>query len=241
MTGKKILMVQHMDWEGPGGHLLEALAAARLDFEVAEVWHAPLPPLDHFAALIVLGGSPNVDEEEEFPYLKPLKALIRETVDSGKAYLGFCLGHQLLAHVLGCRVGPMPRKSVGFVTGHLTPRGRAHPVFQGLSADPLLFKWHGQGVIMPVPPGLAILATSPASRVEALGIIDNPRVVGLQFDNHATARDAATWLTHDRDWALSGTDVVPEALLTKAKEVEASLGEGFQRLMRNFFRVAGLT
>jgi GMP synthase-like glutamine amidotransferase len=240
MTGKKILIVQHLDWEKPGGHLLAALDEARVAFEVAEVWRKPLPPLDPFAALIVLGGSPNVDEEQEFPYLIPLKAMIKEAVASGRAYLGFCLGHQLLAHVLGCRVGPMSRKSVGFITGHLTPRGRAHPVFQGLPADLQLFKWHGHGVFMPVPHGLAILATSHATPVEALGIIGNPRVVGLQFDNHADAQDVGQWLAHDREWALSGTDVVPEALLSQAPEEEPTIGESFRRLIGNFFRITGL-
>lgn len=240
MTGKKILIIQHMDWEGPGGHLLTALADAQVAFEVAEVWHTPLPSLDPFAGLIVLGGSPNVDEEEEFPYLKPLKAMIKEVVASGRAYLGFCLGHQLLAHVLGCRVGPMSRKSVGFITGHLTPRGRAHPVFQGLPTELRLFKWHGQGVFMRVPLGLSILATSPATPVEALGIIGNPRVIGLQFDNHATAQDAAKWLAHDQEWALSGTDVDPEAFFSQAQAEEAALGEGFRRLIGNFFRINGL-
>jgi GMP synthase-like glutamine amidotransferase len=241
VTGKKILIVQHMDWERPGGHLLAALAAARVDFDLAEVWHQPLPPLNPYACLIVLGGSPNVDEEEEFPYLIPLKAMIRETIDSGRSYLGFCLGHQLLAHVLGCQVGPMSQKSVGFTTGHLTPRGQAHPMFQGLPVKFPLFKWHGQGVFMPVPHGLAILATSDATPVEALGILDNPRVVGLQFDNHADARDAATWLAHDREWALAGSGVDPEALPTQAREKEAVIGESFRRLIGNFFRVAGLT
>jgi len=241
MAGKKILMVQHMDWEGPGGHLLAALAEARLDYEVAEVWHRPLPPADSCAALIVLGGSPNVDEEADFPYLKPLKALIREVIDSGRAYLGFCLGHQLLAHVLGCKVGALPQKSIGFITGHLTPRGVAHPVFQGLPAELPLFKWHGQGVSLPVPHGLEILATSFAAPVEALGIIDNPRVVGLQFDNHADARDVAKWLKHDSDWALAGSGVVPEVLLSQAPKEEAAMGEIFRRFMGNFFRIAGLT
>jgi GMP synthase-like glutamine amidotransferase len=240
MTGKKILIVQHMDWEGPGGHLLVALADAQVAFEIAEVWHNPLPPLDSFTGLIVLGGSPNVDEEEEFPYLKPLKVMIKEVVASGRAYLGFCLGHQLLAHVLGCRVGPMSRKSVGFITGHLTPRGQAHPVFQGLPAELRLFKWHSQGVFMPVPQGLSILATSPATPVEALGIIGNPRVVGLQFDNHATAQDAVKWLAHDREWALSGTDVDPEAFLSQAPAEEDAMGETFRRLIGNFFRITGL-
>ena len=241
MAGKKILMVQHMDWEGPGGHLLAALAGAGIDYEVAEVWHRPLPALDPYAALIVLGGSPNVDEEADFPYLKPLKALIWEVIDSGRAYLGFCLGHQLLAHVLGCKVGPLPKKSIGFVTGHLTPRGEAHPVIQGLPAEFPLFKWHGQGVLLPVPHGLEVLATSLAAPVEALGIIDNPRVVGLQFDNHADAQDVAKWLKHDGEWALAGSGVVPEILLSQAPQEEAAMGEIFRRFMDNFFRIAGLT
>ena len=230
-----------MDWERPGGHLLAALAETHVDFALAEVWHKPLPLLEPYAGLVVLGGSPNVDEEEEFPYLRPLKAMIKETIASGRSYLGFCLGHQLLAHVLGCRVGPIPKKSVGFVEGPLTPRGRNHPAFQGLPVDFPLFKWHGQGVFMPVPPGLAILATSDATPVEALGILDNPRVVGLQFDNHADARDAATWLAHDREWALAGSDVDPEALPRQAREREAEIGATFHRFLGNFFRIAGLT
>uniref|UniRef100_A0A7C3Z3A0 Type 1 glutamine amidotransferase n=1 Tax=Desulfobacca acetoxidans TaxID=60893 RepID=A0A7C3Z3A0_9BACT len=240
MAVKKILLVQHLDWEGPGGHLRAALAEADIPFEVAEVWHRPLPPLEPYASLIVLGGSPNVDEEKEFPYLKPLKALIKEVIASGRAYLGFCLGHQLLAHVLGCRVGPLPRKSIGFITGHLTPRGQAHPVFQGLPAEFRLFKWHGQGVHLPVPQGLEILASSPAAPVEALGIMGNPRVVGLQFDNHADAKDVAKWLAHDREWALAGSGVDPDVLLSQASGEEAAMGEEFRRFMGNFFRVAGL-
>jgi GMP synthase (glutamine-hydrolysing) len=241
MAGKKVLMVQHLDWEGPGGHLLTALAEARLDYEVAEVWHRPLPAVDPFAAIIVLGGSPNVDEEADFPYLKPLKALIREVIDSGRAYLGFCLGHQLLAHVLGCHVGPLPKKSIGFINGHLTPRGVAHPVFQGLPAEFPLFKWHGQGVLLPLPQGVEVLANSAAAPVEALGLMDNPRVVGLQFDNHADARDAAKWLQHDGDWALAGSGVDPEALLARAPKEEGAMGEIFRRFMGNFCRIAGLT
>jgi GMP synthase-like glutamine amidotransferase len=240
VTGKKILIVQHMAWEGPGGHLLAALAEARVGYEVARVWENPLPRLDPFAGLVVLGGSPNVDEEGKFPYLKPLKSMIRETIASGRAYLGFCLGHQLLAHVLGCRVGPMTRKSVGFITGHLTPRGRSHPVFRGLPVDFPLFKWHGQGVFMPIPHGLSILVTSKAAPVEALGIIGNPRVIGLQFDNHAEARDAAAWLAHDRDWALFGSEVNHEALLSQAREQEAAIGKTFRDFMANFCRLAGL-
>ena len=101
MAAKSLLIVQHMEWEGPGQHLLGALLEGGINFQVTKAWEEPLPPMEPFGGLIVLGGSPNVDEEDRFPYLKPLKARIREVIDTGKAYLGFCLGHQLLADVLG--------------------------------------------------------------------------------------------------------------------------------------------
>lgn len=238
MADKPWLIVQHMDWEGPGQHLLAALAEARVSSRIWEAWRELVPEAAGFGGLIVLGGSPNVDEEEQFPYLKPLKALIREVIDSGRPYLGFCLGHQLLAHVLGCPVGPLPRKSVGFITGELTPEGQAHPAFQGLPPRLPLFKWHGQGVLPPLPPEVVILARSDAAPVEALGLAHNPRVVGLQYDNHAAAPDVARWLAADAAWALSGTGVEPQALMAEAVAQEAAMGWEFHRFMANFLRLA---
>jgi GMP synthase (glutamine-hydrolysing) len=237
MAAKGLLIVQHMDWEGPGQHLLAALLEAGVSYRIVEAWQEPMPDLAPFGGMMVLGGSPNVDEEEQFPYLKALKGRIREAIAGGKGYLGFCLGHQLLAHVLGCRVGPLPKKSVGFITGELTPAGLAHPVFQGLPARLDLFKWHGQGVLPPLPNGVRILAQSEAAPVEALGVDDNPRVLGLQFDNHAAAVDVATWLKHDGEWALSGSGADPEALVATAVAQEATMGQGFRRLMDNFLRL----
>lgn len=240
MPKPDFLVVQHMPWEGPGEHLRVALEELGLSYRVAEVWHEELPAPEDFEGLIVLGGSPNVDEDDRFPYLRPLKGLIRKVVDGGRPYLGFCLGHQLLAHVLGCRVGPLPRKSVGFITGRLTRRGQEHPAFQGLPRELALFKWHGQGVYLPVPHGLSILATSPAAPVEALGIIGNPRVVGLQFDNHAGPGDVARWLAHDAAWALTDSGADPAAMLAAAEDGAPAMGRYFRLFMKNYCRVAGL-
>jgi GMP synthase (glutamine-hydrolysing) len=238
LAGTGFLIVQHMDWEGPGQHLGAALQEGGVPFQVVEAWHESLPALTDLAGLIVLGGSPNVDEEAEFPYLRPLKAAIRENIAAGKAYLGFCLGHQLLGHVLGCQVGPLPQKSVGFITGELTPAGLAHPVFQGLPSPLPLFKWHGQGVLPPLPAAVEILARSAAAPVEALGCRGNPRVVGVQFDNHAAAADVAKWLEHDAPWALNGTGVDPQAVIAAARRQEAEMGLTFRRFMGNFLHLA---
>jgi GMP synthase-like glutamine amidotransferase len=100
-----------------------------------------------------------------------------------------------------------------------------------------LFKWHGQGVLPPLPPGVSLLARSAAAPVEALGLENNPRVLGLQFDNHAAALDVVTWLKHDGDWALTGSGADPEAMVTTAVAQEADMGREFRRFMENFFRL----
>lgn len=238
MSGKPFLMVQHMDWEGPGQHLLAALQEAGVVYRLLEAWREPVPAMTDFAGLIVLGGSPNVDEEVQFPYLVPLKAAIRQVIANGQAYLGFCLGHQLLGHVLGCRVGPLPKKSVGFITGELTPEGLAHPAFKGLPVRPHLFKWHGQGVLPPLPGGIDLLARSEAAPVEALGVAGNPKVVGLQFDNHAGPGDVEKWLKFDAAWALGGSDADPAAMMAAARSQEAEMGREFRRFMDNFLQLA---
>jgi GMP synthase-like glutamine amidotransferase len=100
-----------------------------------------------------------------------------------------------------------------------------------------LFKWHGQGVLPPLPAGVNLLARSAAAPVEALGLENNPRVVGLQFDNHAAARDVTAWLEHDGDWALTGSEDDPAAITAQALAQEAAMGREFRLFMANFFRL----
>jgi len=238
VKGQSFLIVQHMDWEGPGAHLLAALAAEEVSYRILEAWHEPLPPLDSFTGMIVLGGSPNVDQEEQFPYLRPLKEAIWEIIAKGKAYLGFCLGHQLLGEVMGCIVGPLPRKSIGFATGELAFAGRSHPAFKGMPREFPLFKWHGQGVLPPLPRGVELLVRSRTVPVEALGLTVNHRVLGLQYDNHTGAGDVRKWLEHDGAWALSSSDADPEAILAEAAAKEETMGRLFRHFMGNFLQLA---
>lgn len=234
-----VTIIQHLDFEGPGEHLQQALSELQVPWQVVEVWRQPLPDASGVVGLIVLGGSPNVDEEDRFSYLRELKALIRETVKRGLPYLGFCLGHQLLAHVLGCRVGPLPRKVIGYREAELTPAGQVHPAFAGLPARFPLFSWHGQGVLPPLPPGLEVLASSPEVPVQALGWADHPQVVGLQFDNHAGPGDVARWLKADAAWALQDSGVEAAGLLAEARRHDPEVGRWCRLFLGNFCRLAG--
>lgn len=231
----RFLVVQHMPWEGPGVHLLRAAAPLRVRFETVEVWHRPLPDPTTYDAMIVLGGSPNVDQEAEYPFLRAEKAAIGQVIDAGKPFLGFCLGHQLLGHILGARIGPNFRRSVGFTEARLTEAGRRHPLFQGLPDSFPVFKWHGQAVLGPTPEHLEVLVTSPECEVEAIAVKGNPCVVGLQFDNHAASRmDAARWLDEDRDWLSQPPAVDPGVVLAEAERLADLIGEQFEIFFRNF-------
>ena len=235
---KRFLVFQHMEWEGPGIHLLHSAEKLGVEFEVVEVWHQPIPDLTPHDGLLILGGSPNVDQENAYPFLRAEKTAIHRIIESDKSYLGFCLGHQLLSDVLGLKVGPNTCRSVGFIEGHLTSQGRQHPLFQNLPDTLPLFKWHGQAALPPVPNHVEVLVTSPDCQVEAISLRGKPHVIGLQFDNHAGSKlDAATWLEGDREWLSQPPQVDPTIVLTEAEKLEGVMGEQFEILFENFINI----
>lgn len=231
----RFLVVQHMPWEGPGVHLLRAAARFDVQFQGVEIWHRSIPDPLRFDGMIVLGGSPNVDQEVEYPFLTAEKEAIRRVIRAGKPFLGFCLGHQLLGHVLGAQVGPNFRRSVGFTEGRLTAAGRGHPLFQGLPDSFPLFKWHGQAVLRPLPEHLEVLVTSADCEMEAISLKGKPYIIGLQFDNHAACRmDAAVWLDGDRDWLSQPPEVDPALVLRDAERLQELMGAQFELFFGNF-------
>ncbi|NKB60930.1 MAG: GMP synthase [Gammaproteobacteria bacterium] len=67
----------------------------------------PLPEVNNeFQGVIVYGGSMNVTDMEEETYLKDEIQWIDSCIKANRQVLGICLGAQLIAHVLGAKVGP---------------------------------------------------------------------------------------------------------------------------------------
>ena len=235
---KKIVVFQHNPWEGPGTHLLNASSRHDLKIKIINVWKEDIPEVTSYDAIIVLGGGPNVDQEAIFPFLVEEKAAIQKAVANNQPYLGFCLGHQLLAHVMGAKVGPNHQSSIGFIQGFLTHEGKSHPLFEGIPPNITLFKWHGQAVHEPLPSFMNILATSAECQIEAISLEERPYIVGLQFDNHAaTPKNVKDWLTMDSKWLSSLKDkaIDPAAILADAQKKSSTIGKQFTKLFDNFF------
>lgn len=238
---KRLLVFQHTPWEGPGRFLLQAAKKNNVELEIVKLWRQTIPPLNSFDGLVVLGGKPNADEEDKFPFLALEKEIIKKSISQDRPYLGICLGHQLLAEALGAKISENYCASIGFTEGFLTTKGKQHPILKKIPVRLPLFKWHSQAIAQPAPGHIEVLATSAECLFEAISVAGRPHIVGIQFDNNAAAvSDVEKYVTKDYKWIASfkGKFINPAAILADAKKHQRVLPRHFSRLFTNFI---GLT
>ena len=187
----KLLVLQHATVEHPGifrqfleedGHTYDAV-----ELDQGE----PLPALDGYDGLWVMGGPMDVWQEDEHPWLTDEKALIREAVEGrGLPFLGLCLGHQLLAEALGGSVGPSERPEIGVMDVQLTEEGASGVFLDGLPERFASLQWHSAEVKQ-MPAGAACLATSPDCVVQAMKW--GTRAYSAQFHIEVEADTVTNW------------------------------------------------
>ncbi len=234
---RRFLVLQHTPWEKPGKSLMRCAAHHGVTLKVVRVWRQDIPAVHRYDGLIILGGSPNVDQEDIYPFLAAEKAAIRRALALDMPCLGFCLGLQLLAHVLGARVDNNFQPCAGFFTGYLTTEGRQHPAFRRLPREFPMFKWHAQAVQPPLPKEFNVLATSRQCEVEAFTVEGRPHVVGVQFDNHCAAvEEVAVFLREDQHWFATVTrgGVSPAGIEQDARRLAPDINGQFDRFFAGF-------
>lgn len=231
------LVLQHIDWETPGIFLLDAARKLGIHLEIVRIYRQAAPDSADFDALLLLGGPPNVHEENRYPFLREEKRLLKAWLAMDRPCLGFCLGHQLLADALGAEIGTNFMPGTGFTKGHLTHSGSEHPIFRGITSPLSLFKWHSQSVQTPLPRELLMLATSSQCVIEAFGVAGRPHIIGLQCDNHAAhPNDVRSWLHHDNAWlrGLPEGETLSRTMVDEAEQRTEEMQSVFLQLMRNF-------
>ena len=163
-----ILVLQHADVEHPG-IFRSFLREDGHTWDTVELNNgAPLPALNGYDALWVLGGPMDVWQEDEHPWLKDEKDFIRDAVqEQGLPFLGLCLGHQLLAEALGGKVAPSQTPEIGVMDVQLTEAGATGVLFDGIPEVFKTLQWHSAEVTQ-MPAGATCLATSPDCAVQAM-------------------------------------------------------------------------
>jgi len=205
-------VLQHVPFEGPG-HIAQWIVDHGHSLTTTRLFENENPPHpDAFDRLIIMGGPMNIYEEERFPWLIREKALIRESIDSGKSLVGICLGAQLLADALGSPVFAGPEKEIGWFPITLTEAGKKSGLLLGLPNEVIVFHWHGD--TFDLPPGAVPLAESSACRQQAF-LYDN-RILGLQFHLESTPDSVQQILAHCRHELVAGRYIQTEAEIVAA-------------------------
>ena len=187
----KFLVLQHIAVEHPGSWRDvmrdHGIAWDMVELDAGEA----IPALDEYDALISMGGPMDVFDVAEHPWLVTEKSAIREAVqERGMAFLGACLGHQLLAEALGGTVARMALPEVGLMAVSRTAAGGTDPLFDGLDDTLACLQWHGCEIAT-LPAGCDVLASSSACRVQAIRV--GQHAYGLQFHVEMTAQTVAEW------------------------------------------------
>jgi GMP synthase (glutamine-hydrolysing) len=190
----------------------------------------PSLPVSEYDAVMVFGGSMNVDETSEHPWLDEERSLIAEAIASRHPLLGVCLGAQLVAEVAGGKVGPLPGgREIGWHEVELLAAANGDPLLGGLESPLVALEWHGYA--FGAPPGAAELARGTAG-LQAFRVGDAP-AWGIQFHAEVTAATLAGWIAKNADEArAAGIDV--ELLRRRSERELPRWNEVGRKICRGF-------
>jgi GMP synthase-like glutamine amidotransferase len=178
----RIHFFQHVPFEGLGS-IEEWIRDRRHHLTGTRFFQSdPMPEIEEFDLLVIMGGPMGVHDEDRFPWLAMEKRFIEKAMNEGKAVLGICLGAQLIADVLGAKVYPNRTREIGWFPIELTAAGRRSPLFGFLPERLEVFHWHGD--TFDLPTGAVHIARSEACSNQAF--VHNERIIGLQFHMEST-------------------------------------------------------
>ncbi|MCA1778369.1 MAG: gamma-glutamyl-gamma-aminobutyrate hydrolase family protein [Xanthomonadaceae bacterium] len=169
------------------------------------------PQLKRYQALIVLGGPMQVSDTRRYRHLVIEQRLLEKALHDKVPTLGICLGGQLLANVLGGRVGPCQQPEIGWYELRPSAANRDDRVLQTLVRPQPIFQWHHWG--FECPADAVCVAESLESGCQAFRA--EASAWAFQFHLELDHRLIRRWLSlpfYREDLARSGLPATPESI-----------------------------
>jgi len=136
----------------------------------------PLPDIDSFDWLIIMGGPMGIYDEEQHPWLTREKPFIKQAIEQSKIILGICLGGQLLADALGAEVRRNTYKEIGWFPVFTSENIQQTVLKDTIPENVVTFHWHGD--TFDIPEGAVSFLHSEGCANQ--GFILGNRTIGLQ-------------------------------------------------------------
>jgi GMP synthase-like glutamine amidotransferase len=211
-----------------------------IDCDIVELDQGqPIPALDPYDAMLVMGGWMEPWDDRNHPWLAAERRAIAQWVsDLGRPFLGICLGHLLLADALGGKSTPLKPVEIGICEIELTEEDRRDPIYAATQARQKCLQWHSAEVSV-LPPTAVSLAQSEACACQALRV--GARAYAMQYHIEIDDETIPTWgKLPDYAQALA-KEMGPDGF-RQVSEAAAPLMPEFnadsRQVYRNFMRIA---
>jgi len=181
------------------------------------------PGADEPDAVMIFGGSMQVDQDDRHPWLATEREYVRGLFDRQVPTLGVCLGSQLIAQTAGAKVGPAVVPEVGWHEVDLTVEALDDPVLGDCPRRFAAYQGHSYGFSL--PPGATPLAHGQADALQAYRIGDT--TWGLQFHPEVTWQIVEPWIA---EHAADG-DVQDEPALREETRANLPRWQAFGRAL----------
>ncbi len=226
---RTVAVVQH-EPSVPPGSIGDVLDDCGIPYRVVQAWRDPVwPDVVDVGALVVMGGTMNVDELEDYPFLRTSRDLVAAALEKETPVLGVCLGSQMMARVLGGDVyRAEPRNAFFSPVDVVAP----DPVVDPFAGGTPVLQFHEDTFTL--PSGATALARSARSGLlQAFRYGNNAYAVQFHFEvDEPIVRGWCENIGADaleREWATSRA----ELLGGSTRRLEAQ-GRAGRELVRRF-------
>jgi GMP synthase (glutamine-hydrolysing) len=189
---KRVLIIVHQEHSNPGrvGELLVERGCT-LDRRCPNLGD-PLPQdLSAYAAAIVFGGPQSANDDHLVGIRAELDWLECAALPAATPLLGICLGAQMMARVLGAKVGPHPDGLVEIGYHPVHPTAAGEPYFDGAT---MFYQWHRD--TFEIPGGAVHLAHNDAFAAQAF--CHGGHAYGIEFHPEMTLAMIERWTASNK-------------------------------------------